>query len=608
MFFRLKSEIFWVLKEKGIEIFFSNNNLNKVIYADNILEFWSFLEFLVEPKTINEIDKYNLENNKKKSILSFLETKKYGVWEKEKKIDESRFEYFVNAFPNINYNDFSKKFDNVNILIIGLGTAGSYLIEILHKMGLKKFTVIDGDKVENKNIDAQNYKLNEIGIYKGEALCNRYKENCNIHYINKFVYSYDNILEITNNKKYDYIINCADHINLTQSLLKAKSNNKMNSILIESGYSILIQQTIKIDNKYISNKLLNGIKKLKINSKNWIIKNNGCIFNSWMSAFSVAKIIYDDILNIDDTVIAEFDFLQNRYFIGNKFQKEYYKIFTQYISNNMKYKISNNNNKIIDKNNLFKGFEYPNSITYDMYIKNFLLKKYNIEEYIHYEEILSKLKNIKSKNVDINFEENIMDILYEYIEDNYKIEIENIKNIINNNLFEKKLYNTNLNKYTQKINGNLFIYNTDYSDEYNKIINRIHEIFHCVFWEITDNAYEHEFFVMNNEIKFYTKLLQYEKYYDYIEKYIYLTLKKHIKNYLVLNYEKSRLANDFSNFMIEYNNIIKDNITDLIKILNCNVKETPFYVLKYFRAFENNKESFNCLINFILNRKDVQND
>lgn len=85
MFFRLKSEIFWVLKEKGIEIFFSNNNLNKVIYADNILEFWSFLEFLVEPKTINEIDKYNLENNKKKSILSFLETKKYGVWEKEKK-------------------------------------------------------------------------------------------------------------------------------------------------------------------------------------------------------------------------------------------------------------------------------------------------------------------------------------------------------------------------------------------------------------------------------------------------------------------------------------------------------------------------------------------
>lgn len=44
MFFRLKSEIFWVLKEKGIEIFYGNSNLNKMIYIENKQEFIFLLE------------------------------------------------------------------------------------------------------------------------------------------------------------------------------------------------------------------------------------------------------------------------------------------------------------------------------------------------------------------------------------------------------------------------------------------------------------------------------------------------------------------------------------------------------------------------------------
>ena len=68
-----------------------------------------------------------------------------------------------------------KKKKNREVLIIGCGGIGSYLIPLLDKTGLYKLTVFDPDIVELKNITYQNFEENEIGENKAKTLRDRYK-------------------------------------------------------------------------------------------------------------------------------------------------------------------------------------------------------------------------------------------------------------------------------------------------------------------------------------------------------------------------------------------------------------------------------------------------
>ncbi len=58
----------------------------------------------------------------------------------------------------------------LKIIVIGVGSTGSFLALTLAKMGLKHIKVIDYDKVEAKNIPNQFYRSQDIGKYKVEAL------------------------------------------------------------------------------------------------------------------------------------------------------------------------------------------------------------------------------------------------------------------------------------------------------------------------------------------------------------------------------------------------------------------------------------------------------
>lgn len=55
------------------------------------------------------------------------------------------------------------------ILIAGAGL-GSVIAECLLRMGFETLTIIDGDKVEESNLNRQNYTNNDIGKYKVDAL------------------------------------------------------------------------------------------------------------------------------------------------------------------------------------------------------------------------------------------------------------------------------------------------------------------------------------------------------------------------------------------------------------------------------------------------------
>ena len=65
------------------------------------------------------------------------------------------------------YNPENQK---LKIIVIGGGSTGSFLSLTLAKMGLSQIKVIDFDKIEDKNIPNQFYRIGDIGKFKVDAL------------------------------------------------------------------------------------------------------------------------------------------------------------------------------------------------------------------------------------------------------------------------------------------------------------------------------------------------------------------------------------------------------------------------------------------------------
>ncbi|MEK0337743.1 MAG: ThiF family adenylyltransferase, partial [Nitrosopumilus sp.] len=67
------------------------------------------------------------------------------------------------------------QYDQYGMTIVGCGAVGSVIGVTLAKIGLKKFVLYDGDKIERHNISNQFFASDEIGSYKSEALANNMK-------------------------------------------------------------------------------------------------------------------------------------------------------------------------------------------------------------------------------------------------------------------------------------------------------------------------------------------------------------------------------------------------------------------------------------------------
>lgn len=72
--FRLKTELYWILKEDYIEFFGKNDELNRKLCTDDIEGVFDFLEYISEGRTNEEIASYNsLSNEEKMKIIEYLE-------------------------------------------------------------------------------------------------------------------------------------------------------------------------------------------------------------------------------------------------------------------------------------------------------------------------------------------------------------------------------------------------------------------------------------------------------------------------------------------------------------------------------------------------------
>ncbi|MCX8178427.1 MAG: ThiF family adenylyltransferase [Candidatus Aenigmarchaeota archaeon] len=105
-----------------------------------------------------------------------------------------------------------KKLSKTKLAIVGVGSIGSILAEILARSGFTKIKIIDRDFVEENNIDNQNFRQSDIGLAKVEAVESRLKEINSKIEISKFAtdLNYINIDKILSDS--DIIIDATDNI------------------------------------------------------------------------------------------------------------------------------------------------------------------------------------------------------------------------------------------------------------------------------------------------------------------------------------------------------------------------------------------------------------
>ena len=72
--------------------------------------------------------------------------------------------------------EFQKKISSTTVAVCGLGGLGSNIAISLARAGIGKLILIDFDKVDITNLHRQQYKANQIGMCKTEALRDNLKE------------------------------------------------------------------------------------------------------------------------------------------------------------------------------------------------------------------------------------------------------------------------------------------------------------------------------------------------------------------------------------------------------------------------------------------------
>ena len=72
--------------------------------------------------------------------------------------------------------DVQKKFSSATVAVCGLGGLGSNIAIALARAGIGKLILIDFDRVDITNLHRQQYKVNQIGMNKTDALSKNLKE------------------------------------------------------------------------------------------------------------------------------------------------------------------------------------------------------------------------------------------------------------------------------------------------------------------------------------------------------------------------------------------------------------------------------------------------
>ncbi len=85
-------------------------------------------------------------------------------------------EEMTRAFESRHGAELQKIFSSSTVAVCGLGGLGSNISVSLARAGIGRLILIDFDKVDITNLHRQQYKVNQIGIHKTEALLSNLRE------------------------------------------------------------------------------------------------------------------------------------------------------------------------------------------------------------------------------------------------------------------------------------------------------------------------------------------------------------------------------------------------------------------------------------------------
>jgi len=122
------------------------------------------------------------------------------------------------------------KLKKANILIVGLGGVGSFAAEFLARSGVGKLTIVDGDKIDETNINRQLPALHStLGKFKTEVVALRLKDinpDINLTTINRFIEP-NEFESLVTGQAYDYIIDAIDSVSPKIYLILAAKRYKI---------------------------------------------------------------------------------------------------------------------------------------------------------------------------------------------------------------------------------------------------------------------------------------------------------------------------------------------------------------------------------------------
>ena len=207
-----------------------------------------------------------------------------------------------------------EKIKNTKILLVGIGGVGGFTLEALVRTGFLNITIIDGDIIDESNLNRQIITNQEnIGNLKVEEAINRYTSinKVNINAIDVML-TKDNFKGYIN-EYYDYIIDACDDLTIKVELVRyaRKNNIKIISALgtgkkLNSAY-LEITTLAKTENDPLARKFRSMIRQANLDlnipvvfSKEASINTNNvigsAIFVPAVAGLYLANYVFIDIL------------------------------------------------------------------------------------------------------------------------------------------------------------------------------------------------------------------------------------------------------------------------------------------------------------------------